>query len=501
MTPRRVALIAMLLASSPGLASADAPPASQPIVPAPGAAPAPPALVREAPAAVWPAQTSPPHLPLAGFSDGVAFLRSPDSTFALLPSGRLQTDAYFFKNPVEPSSYKNTFLVKRARLELFGWIGSRFGFYIAGDFAAAIPAAANPVAASAQSATDDYILVAPFVGRWRDALLFQLGQFDAPFTLENRTSDKYFDLIERSNTVRAFGIPSNKELGLMAHGLLPNKLVYYSLGVFNGDGQNFKNVDKRFDVMGRAWIAPFALLKGSVLDELTVGGSFWVGDRKETLALPAQSTAAGFKYLDTGKWTSAVDTKTPLELHQNGNLRAYAVELDAPIAHRYGARLEFVYKNQRLGEEDVTSSASGKLSWVTAARLKGWSLYGQVWAWVIGDDRIVGRPGLQLPGRIDKMAVQRPRHGLQLIARVERLDEKITSDDATNATGDPLVRRTKLTSLQLGATYWYTKRFRAMFNYDLNAIAGDASGVQKVWSNLNGKHLEHELLLRLAVAL
>jgi hypothetical protein len=40
-----------------------------------------------------------------------------------------------------------------------------------------------------------------------------------------------------------------------------------------------------------------------------------------------------------------------------------------------------------------------------------------------------------------------------------------------------------------------------MFNYDLNAVSGDTSGIQKVWSNLGGKHLEHEFLLRLAVAL
>jgi phosphate-selective porin len=468
---RRLAVVALLLAVRPGPAVAEGAPASQPAA-----------------------------FPLAGVSDTVMYLRSPDNTFVLIPNGRLQVDAYFFKNPIAASSYKNTFLVKRARLELFGWIGPRFGFSIAGDFAASIPAAANPTAASAQSATDDYLLVAPFTGQWRDTLLFQLGQFDAPFTLENRTSDKYFDLIERSNTVRAFGIPSNKELGLMAHGLLPNKMVYYSLGVFNGDSQNFKNIDNRFDVMGRAWIAPFALLKGP-LDEITVGGSFWIGDRKDTLALASQTTVAGFKYLDTGKWTYAADAKTPVELHQNGNLRAYAAELDAPIAHKYGVRLEFVYKNQQLTEDDVTAAASGKLNALMGAHLKGWSLYAQAWAWILGDDRIVGRPGLQLPPRVEKLAVPRPRHGLQLIARVERLDEKITSDDAANASGDPLVGHTKLTSLQLGLTYWYTKRFRAMLNYDLAAVSGDTSGVQKAWSNLGGKHLEHELLLRLAVAL
>ena len=35
---------------------------------------------------------------------------------------------------------------------------------------------------------------------------------------------------------------------------------------------------------------------------------------------------------------------------------------------------------------------------------------------------------------------------------------------------------TTVTSLQLGATYWYTKRFRVMFNYDWNVFGGDNGG-------------------------
>ena len=50
---------------------------------------------------------------------------------------------------------------------------------------------------------------------------FQVGQFDAPFTLENRTSDKYFDFMERSLAVRAFAVPNNKEDGIMLWGYLP----------------------------------------------------------------------------------------------------------------------------------------------------------------------------------------------------------------------------------------------------------------------------------------
>ena len=57
--------------------------------------------------------------------------------------------------------------------------------------------------------TDDYVALAPL----KNLAILQVGQFDAPFTLENRTSDKYFDFMERSITVRAFGIPENKEIG------------------------------------------------------------------------------------------------------------------------------------------------------------------------------------------------------------------------------------------------------------------------------------------------
>jgi len=199
--------------------------------------------------------------PLAGFSDGTAFLRSADNAFQLFPSGRLHVDGYFFKS-ANKTPFRG-FLDRRARLETAGWIGPGFYFQIGGDFAA------GPNAALANlNATDDFVAVAP----WGDLAILQLGQFDAPFTLENRTSDKYFDFMERSITVRAFGIPDNKEQGAMLHGYNDARNFHYSAGYFNGDGQNFRNVDSRFDVMGRAWIAPFALAGMKALEDVEIGG-------------------------------------------------------------------------------------------------------------------------------------------------------------------------------------------------------------------------------------
>jgi len=214
-----------------------------PVVPtAPPEPPAPPPVATP-PVAETPAPVPASAEPLAGFSDGTAFLRSPDNDFVLFPGGRLQTD--FLHLRTENKAPNDTFWIRRARLELNGWIGRWVFFSLQGDFASGPPAAAAPAAPAAIATTDDYVGIAP----WGTLAMLQVGQFDAPFTLENRTSDKYFDFMERSITVRAFGVPTNKELGGMVHGYNDDRNAYYSLGVFNGDGQNFKNVDDKFDVI------------------------------------------------------------------------------------------------------------------------------------------------------------------------------------------------------------------------------------------------------------
>ena len=165
--------------------------------------------------------------PLAGFSDGNAFLRSPDNDFILFPNGRLQVDTYLFHTGDKDKAKipNNTFLLRRARLELGGWVGPFVYFWLAGDFALGPPAAAAPAAPSNIATTDNFIALAP----WNNLAILQVGQFDANFTLENRTSDKYFDFMERSITVRAFGIPDNKEMGAMLHGFNDSRNFYYSL--------------------------------------------------------------------------------------------------------------------------------------------------------------------------------------------------------------------------------------------------------------------------------
>jgi hypothetical protein len=419
------------------------------------------------------------------------FLRSADNEFVLMPGGRLQIDGYFFKRDTDRMPTPSI-LLRRARLEVAGWVGSWFFYNIGGDFAAAPPAAGQSWLAT----TDDFVGIAP----WKNLAMLQVGQFDAPFTLENRTSDKYFDFMERSITVRAFGIPSNKETGAMINGLLPDKVAYYSLGVFNGDGQNFRNVDAKFDLMGRAWIAPFALAGVKSLEDVEIGGSMWLGGRGNNgTLLAAQSTQGNLPFLPTPTWrnTPMMGAAQPVEVHQRDKLRAFAAELHVPIEHKYGARVEYVTKKQDLIAADATNAAS--LVTLSPGRLNGWSLYGEVWWWVVGDDTILPAPGLELPSRLKKFETKAPRHGVMLAAKVEHLDETIEFDSPV--AGDTISGSHKVTNFTLGANYWYSKRFRASFNYVYNAFGGGAQTVTALRATLGDNKNDHEFLLRLGIAL
>jgi phosphate-selective porin len=481
------------------------PPGEVPSVPAPAPVPAEvlpapaPAPVPIPPPALAP--VSAPVLgtePLAGVSDGSMFFRSPDNAFVFFPNGRLQLDTYVFHS--DNKTPKDSFLVRRARLEIAGWISGFAFFHLAGDFAAGVPASSGvPAVQSNLNTTDSFVALAPF----GTIAMLQVGQYDAPFTLENRLSDKYFDFMERSITVRAFGIPDNKEMGAMVHGYDGPRRFLYSVGLFNGDGQNFKNIDNHFDWMGRGWVAPFAFTGEGPLHDVTIGGSFWTGERGNTVALPSQTTQGGFTFLSFSQFTTSMTSgmpNTPVQLRQSGRLKAFAGEINAPIAHKYGLRYELVWKESPLAAESIAANGTGTS--LGGAKLRGYSMYGELSYWAIGDDTIIGdQQGLEPFPRFKKFGVSPPRNGLMLALRVEYLNEDVTEDADTAALslGSPAVGKTKVTSYQLGVNYWRSKRFRATFNYVLNHF-DRGTGATPFLAALPSAY-EQEFLFRLAIAL
>src|SRR5262249_25563852 len=135
-----------------------APPAP-PISPPPTtAAPAEPvAIAPAAPPAPLDKDEMSPTDRLAGWSGEPVYLRSGDNQFVLMPGGRLQVDGYFFDRETDKMPTPSI-LLKRARLETFGWIGPWAFFNIGGDFAAGAPTSGQSWLAT----TDDYVGIAPW---------------------------------------------------------------------------------------------------------------------------------------------------------------------------------------------------------------------------------------------------------------------------------------------------------------------------------------------------
>jgi hypothetical protein len=467
--------------SSPPATSQPAP-ATPPEVPV--AVPETPAAVSEVPEArapqhIEPAATVEVAVPvpatrpggLAGLSENRFFVRTPGSALVLFPGGLLQIDGRSF-HTANADVPENRVQLGKARLEIAGWLGPIVYFNGAADFASG----------PSLRGVDDFVALAP----WADRVILQAGQFDAPFTMENRTADRGLDFMERAAAVRTFAIPENKKRGLMVHGNNLDRNFYYSAGGFTGDGQS--------DFMGRGWVAPFSFVDPDVLHHITFGGSLWLGDSHGSPLRP-QTTPAGFVLLDPATiWLDGTDT-TNVALRQRGRLNAFAVELNVPIRHKLGARFEWVAKHQSLEVVSVQNAAMPTTQ--GGLNLNGWSTYGEVWYWAIGDDRIVGEPGLELPARLGALGLARPMTGLMVAARLDYLDEDLTAGtDTTSASNIWSIGRTKLTTLTLGANAWLGRRLRATLNYAWNRLDGTtfySTGITD--SNV------HELSFRMALAL
>jgi hypothetical protein len=417
-------------------------------------------------------------------ADGLS-LRTPGDQIVLFPTGSLQVDGAFFPRQ-DP---KSGLFLRRARLGLAGWLGPWFYFDLGGDFAPAPPAGAE-IAPSALPAADAYLAFAPA----GDRLIIQAGQFDAPFTLENRTSDVATDFIERSMVARTLGAPRNKEVGVMAHGLIARDRVYYSAGLFDGEGPGFRNLDNQADAIGRIVFSPLAASAG-LLRRFSIGGSGWVGDKVDGPAFPVQASPGGVVFLEP-RWMSGQAAPLSLALREQGTIRAFGGELTLPIGSRFGLRGEVVWKRQQLAEADASLPAGAPAPPLGNAVLHGLAGYGEVWFWLVGDDQLLPAPGRELPRRRAQSEDPSLDGGLMLALRFEALKEDLDTDNPS--LGDPGTATTRVVSGTAGLTYWRGRFVRLSANYMVDDWGGSSQTIQ---ARLAAGKLEQEFLLRFAANL
>jgi phosphate-selective porin len=487
-----------------------------------------------APGALPQAELLPPeHQPLAGYANGSFFLRDPHDWFVLFPKGRLQFDGYSFLNrgdtpntTVSNSSSdprpKNTFFVRRARVELQGTFMGHWDYHIAGEYAS------TPSTGQTGIVADAYVICDYLT--W---LKIQGGQYDIPFTLENRTSDKYFDFMERSIPVRAFAVPGNKDQGVMAWGWLPKEVAYYSIGIFNGDGQNFKNQDNWPAIIGRGFVAPLAWMPIAQkqypwLKQIWVGASFWWQEASNLGGASAPSTGAaqndvtsmttqgGFTFFNAS-YANGTNADGPVRSHLtlNGDVVKWALEGNFPI-WKLGLRFELIHVNQGLIQyNDVVALSPAAVPGLKRtggtftggfqnAWMDGYGWYIEAWGWILGDNSFLEIPGVEPMPHIRRFKnAKEPRWGLAVYLKYENTSFTVHGLPGTPQMGgatvaDPQSGETEIRTFELGVNGWATKHVRLTVNYIMNYITGDSAIIKK---NFFYNRAEHELLARVGINL
>jgi len=471
--------------------------------------------------------------PLAGYHSGLFYLRDADDNYRLYLQGRAHIDFYSFFGPgVGDTTLKPTIFLRRARPELSGELFHSWWFMIAGDFGTT--AIDNPRGTNETSAAAPGVAPTATTGRYSSAqtpkvsaaptdvflnyraapfLNVQMGQFDAPFTMENRTSEKWgTPFMERSMTVRDVAVPTQKQLGVMLWGEA-FKVLNYAIGLFDGEGQNRANVDSRGDVFARAYVMPLIGRKDA-LKNLELGASFRYGKRDHNYVdydVPALTTQGQYAFWNPTYMSSQGVT----HIIYSGNQQGVAFEGRIPICDvDLTAEATYIDKGTREaldGQQTVPSARFGTL--------RGYSYYVEFGYWPLGNRDINGLPGVQNMPHVDfKKPDSAPERALQLLAKWEQVRlsyssaRRAGSADPSNIDGD-----IRVNAFSLGANYWLTKHLRFTVNYILNVFPDSEPGptqsatqrAQAPANTLaagvnddarNKDHVLHEALARFAVA-
>jgi len=198
----------------------------------------------------------------AGIEKGRPFFKSTDGIFQVELGGRLQSD--FDASEADTRTLTGTrlgsqFLVRRARLEVDGRFFRWITFKIEADFTDSQPL---------RDIYLDFGLV--------PEVQLRGGQFKVPFSLEELTSDLHIDFVERSLVNE---LAPSYDRGVMVSGNLLQGMASYSLGGFNGSGQNTADNNPDKDLAARLVIAPFKTSNNFWLKGLQLAGDFTWGNQ------------------------------------------------------------------------------------------------------------------------------------------------------------------------------------------------------------------------------
>jgi phosphate-selective porin OprO/OprP len=159
------------------------------------------------------------------------------------------SDAFAFNGNFGESAIKDRFRLRRARVNLTGDFAEQFDFKVEGDFGQNDGTNNNR---TAFSGTDIWLNWHQFPGAQ-----IKIGQFKAPFGLDQLTPDTSLYAIER--TLPTGAITPDRQIGVQLWGMpftniwpKQKDLLTYYAGIFNGNGKNTTvNDNNNFMYVGR----------------------------------------------------------------------------------------------------------------------------------------------------------------------------------------------------------------------------------------------------------
>lgn len=198
----------------------------------------------------------------AGVEKGRPFLRSADGNYEFFLVGRLHADFHATEGNARTLTgvdLNDRFLARRARLGVEGKFFKSVRFHVEADFP------------ETPTLKDGYLDL-----EFLPELKLRAGQFKEPFSLEELTSSRFIDFVERSLVNEL--VPA-RDIGVMLHGSLFKGILDYSLGGFNGAGEDNADNNDEKDLAARILLAPFKPSKNTWLKGFQLAGNVTYGDQ------------------------------------------------------------------------------------------------------------------------------------------------------------------------------------------------------------------------------
>jgi phosphate-selective porin OprO/OprP len=190
----------------------------------------------------------------AGYNGGFYIKTEEEGGMELRLGGTFQTDYRYY---LEEERADNRFDLRRSRLMFRGTLTRWFRFGMEFEFQG--NETSNIVESYGEFVNGPHAV--------------KMGQFKEPFSLEWQTRDKALLFAERS---MAYSLGPKRDIGLMAYGFAYDDALNYSLGIFNGDGQDGATQGNEHDepeVAARLVLEPFKNSNFDAVRSFQIGAS------------------------------------------------------------------------------------------------------------------------------------------------------------------------------------------------------------------------------------